>query len=189
MILPIVQEPNKVLRKHTAEVKVSDITSPKIKKIVADMKETLAGTPDGVGLAAPQIGESLQIFIISEEAEEIDNAMKNGYQRRSKKDVDTVKEKPYEERAWKYYSFINPVVKKLSKSKAEDGEGCLSVRGVYGTVKRHEKIIVRAYGEDGKRFTRGASNFFARVLQHELDHLNGILFIDKAEILDNAVKR
>lgn len=187
-ILPIVQEPERVLRRHAAEVKISEITSAKIKKIIADMKETLANTPDGVGLAASQIGESLQIFIVSEEAEEIDNAMKKGYQRRSKKEADTVKEKPYEERAWRYYSFINPVIKKLSKSKAEDGEGCLSVRGVYGTVKRHEKITVEAHDEDGKRFTRGASNFFARVLQHELDHLNGILFIDKAVILNDAAK-
>lgn len=182
------QEPHKILRKRAAEVKVSEITSPTIKRIVADMKETLASTPDGVGLAAPQIGESLRIFIVSEEAEEIDKAMKKGYRRRNEKDADTIKEKPYEEREWTYYTFINPVVKKLSKSKTEDGEGCLSVRGRYGEVKRHEKITVEAYNERGKKFIRGASKFFARVLQHELDHLQGTLFIDKATHLEDSLR-
>lgn len=182
-VVPIIQEPHKVLRAHAAEVKVSEISGPKIKRLVADMKETLKNTPDGVGLAAPQIGESLQVFIVSEEAEEIDAAKKKGYSRRNKDDLDEVRDKPYEEREWKYFVFINPKVRKISRKKIEDAEGCLSVRGVFGTVKRHEKITVEAHDEHGKKFTRGASNFFARVLQHELDHLNGALFIDKAEAL------
>lgn len=180
---PIVQEPHKVLRANAAEVKVSEISGPKIKRLVAEMKETLKNTPDGVGLAAPQIGESLQVFIVSEEAEEIDEAKKKGHSRRNNDNLDEVRDKPYEEREWKYFTFINPRVRKISRKKIEDTEGCLSVRGVFGTVKRHEKITVEAYDEHGKKFTRGASNFFARVLQHEIDHLNGILFIDKAVTL------
>lgn len=136
------------------------------------MKETLKSTPDGVGLAAPQIGVSLRIFIASEEAEEIDRT------RRKRRDED---KKPYEEREWKYYVYINPMIKNIARKKIEDSEGCLSVRGKYGIVKRHEKITVEAYDEFGKKFTRGASKFFARVLQHELDHLEGTLFIDKAD--------
>ena len=73
------------------------------------------------------------------------------------------------------------MVKKLSKSKIEYPEGCLSVPGQFGFVKRSEKITVEAYDEAGKKFIRGASKFYARVIQHELDHLNGVLFIDKVE--------
>ena len=88
--------------------------------------------------------------------------------------------KPYEVREWKYYVFINPAAKKTSKVFLEDAEGCLSVPGRFGIVKRHEKMIMQAIDEHGKKFIRGASGFFARVMQHELDHLNGTLFIDKA---------
>jgi peptide deformylase len=175
---PIVKEPNQILRKKAAEVPVAEIKSLSIQRLISDMKETLRQTPDGVGLAAPQVGESLQIFIVSEEAEEID---------RTRWERERDSEKPYEKRLWKYYVFINPRVKKISRKKIEDGEGCLSVPGKYGTVKRHEKITVEAYDEAGKKFTRGASKFFARVLQHEIDHLDGTLFIDKAEkIFDSA---
>mgnify|MGYP001564786565 CR=1 FL=1 len=97
-------------------------------------------------------------------------------------------EKPYEEREWKYYVFINPVVKNISKKKQDSSEGCLSIPGKFGFVKRHEKITVKAYDETGRKITRGASRFFAKVLQHELDHLQGILFIDKAERVIDSQK-
>ena len=174
-ILSIVQEPNKVLRRQAKPVPIAEIESARIQKLLADMKETLKSTPDGVGLAAPQVGESLQIFLVSEEAEEIDRTY------RVKRGED---KKPYEKREWKYYVFINPIMKNISRKKMEDAEGCLSVREKYGEVKRHEKITVEAYDEHGKKFTRGASKFFARVMQHELDHLIGTLFIDKATHLE-----
>lgn len=179
-IVPITQEPAKVLRKIAEEVPVREIPSPQIQRIISDMKETLKHTPSGVGLAAPQISESLRIFIVSEESEEIDRAEKRGWRRRSKENPADKNREPYEKRNWKYYVFINPAVKSISKKKLEDSEGCLSVRGKFGTVKRHEKIKVEAHDENGKKFTRGSSGFFARVLQHEIDHLNGTLFIDKA---------
>jgi peptide deformylase len=72
----------------------------------------------------------------------------------------------------------------LSRKKVDGSEGCLSVPGKFGIVRRNEKITVEALDENGKKITRGAANFFARVLQHELDHLEGILFIDKAKILN-----
>lgn len=145
------------------------------------MKETLSHTPDGVGLAAPQVGESLRIFIVSDEAEEIDRAQKAGWKRRKAESLEKKENEPYEKRAWKYYVFVNPVVKKISRAMLEDAEGCLSVPKKYGTVMRYEKITVEARDEHGKKITRGASKFFARVMQHELDHLEGVLFIDKME--------
>lgn len=172
----IVQEPNKVLRLVAKEVPRDAIPTSKIQALTARMKETLKATPDGVGLAAPQIGESLRVFIVSDEAEEIDRA---GRPRRNEKGE--MLEKPYEPREWKHYVFINPAIKKTSRSKTEDIEGCLSVRGKYGIVKRHEKLTLEYYDETGKKITRGFSKFFARVIQHECDHLEGVLFVDKAE--------
>src|SRR3989338_2074834 len=176
---PIVKEPNKVLSANAAEVTHAEISSKRIRKLISDMKETLKNTPDGVGLAAPQIGESLRIFIVSEEAEAIDKAEKEGWTRRKQDNQEVVNEKPYEKRVWQYYVFINPVVNKRSRDRAVGPEGCLSVPGKFGSVKRNEKITVEARDEHGKKFTRGASKFFARVMQHELDHLSGTLFIDQ----------
>ncbi len=176
----IIHIPNPTLRQTAKEVLVADISTSKIRKLIVEMKKTLQKTPDGVGLAAPQVDESLQIFIVSEEAEEIDRTDPD--RKRLKKKDGTLErgERPYEQRDWKYYVFINPIVKNVSKSKVEGPEGCLSVPGKYGNVVRHEKITVQAYDENGKKFTRGTSHFFARVMQHELDHLKGTLFIDKA---------
>lgn len=176
----IVKEPAEVLRKIAAEVHTRDITMPKIRGLIAAMKAALASTPDGVGLAAPQVGVSLRLFIVSEEAEEIDRAEKRGWERRRKENPTEKNEKPYENREWKYYVFINPVLKNFSRRKLDGPEGCLSVPGKFGIVKRYEKITVEAYDERGKKFTRGASRFFARVIQHELNHLDGALFTDKA---------
>lgn len=199
-IVPIVKEPNKVLRKRAAEVTLTSIKTRKIQGLILNMKETLKNTPDGVGLAAPQVRESLRIFIVSEEAKEIDKAEKEGWEQRRNENgkpsfakASGGEKKPYEEREWKYYVFINPVVKKKSQRKMSGSEGCLSVPGKFGEVKRTEKITVEAYDEHGKKFTRGVSKFFARVIQHELDHLEGILFIDKAgklqEVNINGEKR
>ena len=68
----------------------------------------------------------------------------------------------------------------MSRGKKEKHEGCLSIRGKWGTVPRAEKATIRAYDEHGRRFTRGASGFLAHVFQHEMDHLGGILYTDKA---------
>ncbi len=186
MAKPIVKEPSKILRGKSRELTIAAIKTSKIQRLISQMKETLKNTPDGVGLAAPQVGESLRIFIVSEEAEEIDRVEKAGWKRRNEDSPETVNEKPYEAREWKYYVFINPLVKNISKKKLERAEGCLSIPGKFGSVLRREKITVEAYDENGKKFTRGASRFFARVLQHELDHLDGTLFIDKASKLENV---
>ena len=176
-ILPIVKEPHKVLRKRAEELSVKEMTGKKIQRLIRNMKATLAATPDGVGLAAPQVGEALAIFVVSEEALEIDNG--NNKETRDKRQETRGTEK----RDWNYYVFINPRLKNQSRKKLEGPEGCLSVPKKFGTVNRHEKITVEAYDETGKKFTRGASRFLARVIQHELDHLDGILFVDKAKKL------
>ncbi|MDO8575345.1 MAG: peptide deformylase [bacterium] len=154
----IIQNGHSVLRENVSKILVSDIKTAKIKNLVDKMKKTLASQDDGVGLAGPQIGESLAIFIISKRAFfDKNNAPKD----------DLV--------------FINPEIMKLSKDKAWVEEGCLSVRPLFGKVKRSKKATIRAYDENGKKFEMGASGLIAQIFQHETDHLNGVLFIDKAE--------
>jgi len=156
----IVQAKDPVLRKKAAEVKPEDISSPRIQKIIADMKTAVDSQKDGVAIAAPQIGESLRIFVVSGSImREADPKFKNTED---------------------HLVFINPKILKLSKKMQDLEEGCLSVRWKYGMVKRAEKAVVRALDENGKPFERGASGVLAQVFQHETDHLDGKLFIDTA---------
>lgn len=161
MIKSILTEPNPTLRQRSKEIDLSAISSEEIKTAIRDMKDTLLKSEDGIGIAAPQIGIPYRIFIVSEESKYIEAD-------------------PRPERTdWKQYVYINPIITKFSVKKAEAVEGCLSVPKKYGFVKRPEKISVEAYDENGKKFSHGASKFFSRVIQHETDHLDGILFIDK----------
>ena len=124
------------------------------------MTEALESQGDGVAIAAPQIGESLRIFVVS--GKELKNADKNY--------------KGSED----YLVFINPEIIKTSKEKQEVEEGCLSIRWKYGKVKRAKKVTLRAYDENGKVLERGASGLLSQIFQHEIDHLDGILFVDHA---------
>ena len=162
----IVKNPNPVLFLRAKEIPPENILSPEIQNIIQQMKEALQKTPEGIGLAAPQIGYSLRIFLASEEA------------LRWKK---TEEKNDESKKKWDYYVFINPAIAKTSHETKEDIEGCLSIPGTYGTVTRSEKVTVTAHDETGKKFTRGTSHLYARVMQHEIDHLNGVLFISKAK--------
>ena len=163
----IVIHPASVLEQKAKPVDITEITSPKIREIIKDMSEALASSPEGIGIAAPQIGYSLQIFLASEEALSIDESRK-------------MTEKERNAKKWEHYVFINPVITNYSKKKQKDLEGCLSVPGKFGTVERSEKVTIEAYDAHGKKFHRGASKLYARLMQHEVDHLNGHLFIEKA---------
>lgn len=176
--LSIVAEPSPILRLISTEVPIQKIGSKKIQDLIRDMSETLRGIEVGIGLAAPQVGENLRIFLASEEALVINRDEK-------KVDVEKYKESKAS-RNWKHFVFINPKLLKKSKNKKRLVEGCLSVNDpsgeiIYGKVDRFEKVSVEAYNEHGKKFKVGAKGLFAQVLQHEMDHLDGILFIDKAK--------
>lgn len=166
----IVQQENPVLRKKAKEVPLDEITSPKIQKVIADMIKALDSQHDGVGIAAPQIGHSLAIFVISGKALERINEAKTpeGSPKKTYKDL----------------VFINPKIIKLSKEKKWMDEGCLSVRWLYGKVQRSIRATVSAYDENGNMFERGGGGVLAHIYQHEVDHLNGTLFIDKAVDLE-----
>lgn len=149
----IVQEPNQVLRQTAAPVSVGDIRTPYIEDIISDMKTALHSEEDGVAIAAPQIGHSLRIFVVAKRASKMFTE-------------DTV--------------FINPEIIRLGKKKDELSEGCLSVRWKYGLVKRSTSASVRALNADGNEFVVNGRGLLAQIFQHEVDHLNGVLFIDKA---------
>lgn len=176
MIPAILQKDELVLRQRAREAPLSDIGSAKIKKLLKDMRTALLAQDDGVALAAPQIGHSLRIFIISKACLHRQAALKLPAELEKRKEMNTVELK----KAVGYLIFINPVITKLSRDKAILDEGCLSVRPLYGKVRRAKKATVTAYDERGVKFTRGASGLLAQIFQHECDHLDGILFIDKA---------
>lgn len=169
----ILQKEEKVLRAIAKEVKLTDINTPKIKKVLLDMSRALASQDDGVAIAAPQIGYSLRIFLVAGKV--FDRGFARG------KEIKPDKEKKPD------MVFINPKIVKLSKDKEWMPEGCLSVRPVYGKTYRSKKATVEAYDENGNKFSRGASGLLAQIFQHETDHLNGILFIDHAKDLREEI--
>jgi len=158
----IVQDGEPVLRKTSASVPTELFGTPELNSILKDMKETLDGQPDGVALAAPQIGISYRIFIVR---------------------YDRIVPPPPEGEPFppaEVGIFINPRFVKSAKRRVEMDEGCLSVRGIYGKTQRHNRATVEAFDADGVRFERGGGGILAQIFQHETDHLNGILFVDHA---------
>ena len=146
MILPILQIGDEILTKKCLPVESID---GELIKLLDDMKQTLADAK-GAGLAAPQVGKNIRVFIV---------------------DTDDG-----------YYEFINPKI--LGTSGAQYGiEGCLSVKGKWGDVKRPRKVTVEALDRNGKKFKVVARDFFARAVCHENDHLDGILYVEKANNL------
>ena len=168
----ILQKDSAVLRKIARDVSVEDITTAKIRKIITEMKDALASQDDGVAIAAPQIGYSLRIFVVSGRIFSGDST--------KEPHPPPLPEKGRGENS-NYLIFINPKISKLSREKVWIPEGCLSVRPLYGKTFRSTKATAVAYDENGKKFTRGASGLLAQIFQHETDHLNGILFIDHAK--------
>ncbi|MFA6274234.1 MAG: peptide deformylase [Candidatus Paceibacterota bacterium] len=173
----IVQKENKVLRENAKDIPVREITTPKIQKIIKEMSEALVSQNDGVAIAAPQIGYSLKIFVVSGKI--FDESFIRGesfpLERKENHPKDLI--------------FINPKISKLSREKEWLPEGCLSVRWLYGKTFRSKKAMITAYDENGKKFTRGASGLLAQIFQHETDHLNGILFIDHAKEIKEELPR
>lgn len=167
MTVEILGREEKVLRQVAKEVPLEDIPSSRIKKIIKDMKEALATQDDGVAIAAPQIGVPLRIFVVSGRVIGYMKGEDDG-------------EKTYDDMV-----FINPKILKLSKEKKWAEEGCLSIRYLYGKVRRSTKAQIGAYDEHGKYVRKGGSGLMAQIYQHETDHLEGVLFTDSAkDVLD-----
>ena len=182
----ILQKEEKVLRRIAQEVPIHEIKTTKIQKVLKEMSESLKSQNDGVAIAAPQIGYSLRIFVVSGKIfnqDFITNREKRLSGEIPMDDVEKIKEEN------KDVVFINPKISKLSREKDWVPEGCLSVRPLYGKTFRSKKATITAYDENGKKFTRGASGLLAQIFQHETDHLNGILFIDHAKEIKEEVPK
>lgn len=160
-ILKIVTHPNPILRKKSREVKSSELKDKKLGELLLDMEETMF-KKDGAGLAAPQIGENLRIIVVRHDDET--------------------------------RIMINPQITKKSWKKEIEEEGCLSViddKGqiIYGPVSRHQKISCLYLDASGKKQRLEAEKLLARIIQHEIDHLDGILFIDRLAGSDKKKKK
>lgn len=138
---------NRILRVASREV--ADFSDANLKPLIAEMMKTLQAIPNGVGLAAPQIGKNIRLFVVS-----------------PKLKAPTV--------------FINPEILKRSQGHAALEESCLSLPELFGVVKRSKWVKVKAQDEFGKKFTLRAEGLLAQLLQHEIGHLNGELYVDKA---------
>jgi peptide deformylase len=141
-----------VLRQRAKEIDPKELGSERFRQLVIDMIETMRQAK-GVGIAAPQVGESIRLFI----ADSPDGPI----------------------------ALANPVFARRSRKMTKDEEGCLSLPGQFGTVKRHQAVSVEALTADGQSVKFEAKGYFARILQHEMDHLDGILFIDRVKEQSN----
>lgn len=151
----ILQQDHPQLRTVSRTVRQEEIGGEYLTGVIRRLKQAMNEEKDSAAIAAPQIGENIRVFIISEKI---------------------LPEMIEEDRV-----FINPQITKRSKRKIKAEEGCLSLRWLYGDVERHEKVTVHALDETGKPVTYGGSGLVAQAFQHEVDHLDGILFTDKAE--------
>ncbi len=155
----LVPQNHPALHTIAEEITKEEIENGFVEKLIKDMKEALKKySVDGftaVAIAAPQIGVSKRLFIIEDQSEDRDSLPS--------------------------LVAINPKIVKFSKKTHLVGEGCLSIPNLYGEVRRCTNVTLRAQDEHGKRYERGAGGLLAQIIQHETDHLDGILFTDRAE--------
>ncbi|HCR52060.1 TPA: hypothetical protein DIV48_00235 [Candidatus Kaiserbacteria bacterium] len=167
----ITQDGAPVLREIARPVPEELFGSPELERLIRDMAEALDRFPEGVALAAPQVGVSYRLFIVRKDRTLPPPAPTKKGATPSPPPPPTIE------------VYINPKIVKTSRKRAEADEGCLSVHGVYGTTKRHERVTIQAQNPDGSTLKRGAGGLLAQIFEHEIDHLNGILFTDHAERL------
>lgn len=156
-VLDIIKLENPILRKKAIKVTTFDT---KLQKLVDDMIETVLDAP-GVGLAAPQVAESKRLIVV-----------------RLPDDEDAKKE--YGKEAGVLYVVANPKIIKTSKTMVPGIEACLSIPGYFGEVDRHEEVVITGQDRNGKDIRIKPKGWLARVFQHEIDHLDGQLYIDIA---------
>jgi peptide deformylase len=153
-IREVVTLPNPVLRRKTR--KVTDF-GPELQNLIDDMIETMRAEP-GVGLAANQVGISQRVIVVEfAEPEDQENAPP------------------------KLYVVVNPEFTRTSAETVVGTEGCLSIPGYWGNVERHESVTVKGQNRRSQPVTIKAKGWLARIFQHEVDHLNGVLFVDRAD--------
>jgi len=163
----IVQVGDPVLRQQARELTREELAGAEIQQLIADMRETMRAAP-GVGLAAPQIGVSLQVVVIEDPAE-----YHQGF---------TPEQLAARERApVAFHVLVNPKLTVLGDDTVQHFEGCLSFATFSMVVTRARKVRVDALDEHGAPVSRVATGWYARILQHEVDHLKGIVCVDRCD--------
>lgn len=155
----IITPENPTLRRKAHMVK--DFNDPALQKLIDDMVETMREAP-GVGLAAPQVAVRQRLVVIEYAP--------------GSEDLPEDVEPPEP----KLYIILNPAITAKSEEMVDGAEGCLSIPGYAGNVLRHKAITVKAFNRKGRPIKIKADGWLARIFQHEIDHLDGVLFIDKA---------
>ena len=154
-----------VLRSEAKPLTLEEISSSRIRELIEHMRETLSDAP-GVGLAAPQIGEPLQLAVIEDKLEFQANLTKSELAERGRRPIS-------------FHVLINPEIQFLSPPQVAFFEGCLSLPGFLAMVPRAGKVSVMALNQFGEPVHITAEGWYARILQHEIDHLKGTLYIDR----------
>jgi len=165
MKLKIVQAGDPVLRKQSRSLIKEEILSSSTQVLIDLMRDTMRAAP-GVGLAAPQIGKSIQLAVIEDPAGNVSDLSADELAARQRVPIP-------------FHVIINPKLTVVDKSSATFFEGCLSVEGYQAVVDRALKVRVECLNERAEEITINAHGWYARILQHEIDHLNGILYVDR----------
>ncbi len=165
--LPIVQLGDPVLRRRARRLTLPELREPATQELIACMRETMREAP-GVGLAAPQIGRSLQLAVIEDAPENLES-------------LDPEERQTREREAVPFHIIVNPVLTVEQPGPALFFEGCLSLTGFVAAVPRATAVRVECLNERGERRVLRARGWYARILQHEIDHLNGIVYVDRME--------
>src|SRR5437899_2496234 len=169
-ILKVARMGHPVLRARAKPLEPSDIKSARIQQLIDDMFETMQEY-QGVGLAAPQVHESVRLFVAG-----IPPNIDDGDDEEDDEDT--------EEDRVPLMALINPEINIVGDETADEWEGCLSIPDIRGRVTRAREIKVKAYDRRGRRVEINARGFTARVIQHETDHLDGVLFFDRMASLE-----
>ncbi len=164
MRLKIVSVGETVLRQPARPLTLPEIRSSDIQQLIQHMRETMHDAP-GVGLAAPQVGFPLQLAVIEDKPEYFAGLTAEQIAERERQPVP-------------FHVIINPVVKQQSEADVEFFEGCLSVPGFTAIVPRSRQVRLECLDETGATRVVEASGWYARILQHEIDHLHGTLYVD-----------
>ncbi|WNG54524.1 peptide deformylase [Archangium gephyra] len=167
MMLKIVQAGEPVLRRRARDLTPEEMTSPAVRQLITLMRETMRDAP-GVGLAAPQVGVDVRLAVIEDRAEYQAALSPEELAAREREPVD-------------FHVIINPRLTVEDPQPVEFYEGCLSVSGFSALVRRARAVRVEAFNENGEAITLQARGWYARILQHEIDHLDGTLYIDRME--------
>jgi peptide deformylase len=155
-ILKVARMGHPVLRERARPLDPTEVRTSTFQKLIDDMIETM-NEYEGIGLAAPQVHEGVRLFVAGVEGS-----------------GDNLKIVP----------FINPVITPVNEETVEDWEGCLSIPDIRGKVPRAKEVVIKALDRRGKPFELSLKNYPARVVQHETDHLDGVLFFDRMKAFD-----